>query len=409
MGDAGPDRVVSLDLIRGFAVLGILIINIPGFAGPTGATLSPHVPSPGGFADELVFAAGLVLFEGKMRALFTLLFGASMLLFIDRAEAAGRDGDVLQLRRLAWLALFGCLHFFLFWWGDILFSFAAIGIIALFMREMPARALVVSALIIFAGWSLGGTATRLPDVLAEERVRSGEASQAERARQAEYRRLIADSAARELVENRSGFIDQAAAKLRDRPLGPFDSTWPNAGETLPLMLIGMVLYRTGFFTGGWTRRRLRWTAAIGTASGLAATGLAIAWLWPRHFPPQAMAATMIDIMAIPHLAMALGYAALLVLATPRFAGSSLGRCVIAAGRTAFSNYIGTTILMTAIFYGWGFGLVGRLDRTEQCAAVLLGWAVMLGWSRPWLARFRQGPLEWLWRSLAEKRRLPFRR
>jgi uncharacterized protein len=405
---AGPERVVALDLIRGVAVLGILVINIAGLAAPTGATLSPHIPAPGSFADELVYAFGLVLFEGKMRALFTILFGASMLLFIERAEAAGRDGDVLQLRRLGWLLLFGCLHFFLFWWGDILFSYALVGIAALFMRELSVKVLLGSALLIFAGWHLGSAAMNLPEVRAEEHVRLGTADPAEAERQAAFRSQIARNAQREMIEYRSGFAEQVALKLSNRPFWLLQTTWPNIGETLPLMLIGMVLYRTGFFTGQWDRRRVRQLALIGTASGLALTLAALAWLWPRGFPPQAMSAALLFWLAVPHLLTAAGYAALLMLAAPRLAATALGRRLAAAGRMAFSNYVGTTIVMTAIFYGWGLGLVGTVDRTTQLGFVLFAWALMLGWSLPWLARFRQGPLEWLWRSLTEGKPLPFR-
>lgn len=403
------DRIVALDLIRGVAVLGILTMNIAGFAGPTGATLSPHVPAPGSWADEAIFAGGLVLFEGKMRALFTMLFGASMLLFIDRAEAGGREGDVLQPRRLGWLALFGGLHFFLLWWGDILFAFAAIGVIALFMRELPVRILAISAAVIFAGWSLGGAVMSLPDVHAEERVRSERASPPEVVRHAAIRGDIARRAEREMAEYRLGFVDQVSAKLANRPFLPLKMAWSNVGETLPLMVIGMALYRSGFFSGGWPRRRIRLLAAVGTASGLAATAGIAAWLWQRGFPPQAMTAALLHWLALAHLVTAAGYAALLVLAAPRLAATAIGRRIAAAGRMAFSNYIATTLMMTALFYGWGLGLIGQIDRTGQLGIVLIAWAVMLGWSLPWLARFRQGPLEWLWRSLTERRFVAFMR
>jgi uncharacterized protein len=404
-----PDRVVALDLIRGVAVLGILVINIAGLAGPTGATLSPHIPAHGSFADELVYAFGMVVFEGKMRALFTILFGASMLLFIERAEAGGRDGDVLQLRRLGWLALFGCLHFFLFWWGDILFSYAVVGIIALFMRELSVKVMLAAALLIFAGWHLGGAAMEWPEVRGEEQVRLGTAQPAEARKQNDFRIQIAQNAQREMIEYRSGFREQIRIKLERRPLWLVKTTWPNVGETLPLMLIGMVLFRTGFFTAEWERRRLRQVAVLGTASGLALTAAMLAWLWPRGFPPQGMSAALLFWLAIPHLLMAAGYAALLVLAAPRLAATALGRRLVAAGRMAFSNYIGTTVVMTAIFYGWGLGLVGQVGRVAQLGYVAFAWALMLGWSLPWLERFRQGPLEWLWRSLTERRPLPFRR
>jgi len=404
-----PDRVAALDLIRGIAVLGILAVNISGFAGPTAATLSPHVPMPGSFADQAVYAGTMVLFEGKMRALFTLLFGASMLLFVERMDAAGRDGDLLQLRRLGWLLLFGYLHFLLFWWGDILFAYALVGIVALLMRELPAKVLLAGALLIFAGWHLGGAAMTFPEVRAEEQVGLNRAEPSELQAYDVTQREVTAGAEQELDEYRAGFVEQIRAKLSNRTFQPLMTAVANIAETLPLMLIGMVLYRSGFFTGAWPRRRLRRIAAISIGSGFAFTLLALVWLWQRHFPYQAMTAAITYWLAIPHLLMAVGYAALLVLATPRLAATAIGRSLTATGRMAFSNYIGTTIVMTAIFYGWGLGLVGTVERVEQMGFVLLGWALMLGWSPLWLARFRQGPLEWLWRSLTERRPIPFLR
>lgn len=403
------DRIVSLDLIRGVAVLGILAINIAGFAGPSAATLTPHIPRPAGPLDEASFAAAFVLFEGKMRALFTILFGAGLLLFIDRAEARGRNGDVLQLRRLSWLMLFGLLHYFLFWWGDILFLYGMAGILALFLRHLPPRTMLALALVAFTGWHLAQLAASVPDLRAEEHVRLGTASPAEAARHAEFLHDVTAQAATELAENRMGFAEQIGVKLSERPLRPIETAPATLPETLPLVLIGMALLRSGFFAGAWPRRRL-WTLALG--GGLVGGALTLAllgWVWPRHFPLRAMSVALLYATALPHLLMALAYAALLVLATPRLAGARLGRRLVAAGRMAFTNYLATTMVMTAIFYGWGLGLVGKVGHAGQFGFVALGWALMLGWSAPWLARFRQGPLEWLWRSLIERRALPMRR
>lgn len=408
MPDAA-DRVVSLDLIRGVAVLGILAVNIAGFAGPSASTLTPHIPHPASALDEATFAAVFVLFEGKMRALFTILFGASLLLFIDRAEANGRDGEVLQLRRLGWLLLFGLLHYFLFWWGDILFVYGVAGILALFARELPSRPMLIAALVMFTAWHLAGLIGGLPDLRAEEHVRLAVASTGEARNQAQFLAAFAERAVDELAEYRLGFADQIGIKLSERPFWLIETTWPNLGETLPLTLIGIVLLRSGFFAGAWPRRRLAALAFTCGAIGLALTLAMLGWLWARHFPPRAMSIAMLYATALPHLLMALSYAALLVLAAPRLARTRIGRRLIAAGRMAFTNYIATTVLMTAIFYGWGFGLVGTVGHAGQVGFVLLGWVLMLGWSQPWLAHFRQGPLEWLWRSLTEWRLLPMRR
>ena len=409
MEEAAAPRIRSLDLIRGVAVLGILAVNIAGFAGPSQSVLSPNLPFAASPADEAAFAAVFVLFEGKMRALFGMLFGASMLLFIERADAAGMYGDVLQLRRLGWLLLFGALHYFLFWWGDILFLYAVAGTVALMMRELPARTLLRIAAAIFILWHAAGMAGSAADVVEEERVRVGEASAGDLRSHARVIASLQRAAARELREYRSGYGEQVATKLSQRPLRQIMLTALSIAETLPLMLLGMVLFRSGFFSGGWDWRTLRRLALGGLAAGGGLTLGALALAWPRHFPARAMEAALLYWMALPHVLMALGYAALLVLAAPRLAATRLGRGLTQAGRMAFSNYIGTTVAMTAIFYGWGLGLIGTVGHAWQLLFVLGAWLAMLAASSAWLARFRQGPLEWLWRSLTEGRRLPLRR
>lgn len=406
---AATGRLPSLDFVRGVAVLGILAVNIAGFAGPVTATLSPHALLPGSFADEAAHAFVFVVFEGKMRALFTLLFGAGIVLFVERMDAAGRDGDRLQLSRLGWLALAGLLHFYLLWWGDILFSYAVAGILALLFHRARPRRLLVVGLALFAAWHVQGMVRSIPDIAMAERVRDGTATPAEIARQAESDTEFADYTHADLAEVRMGFAAQAAARFVERTFWPAQMALVTLGETLPLILIGMAACRAGLFSGSWPRPRLMRLAAGGILSGGALTLALLAYAWPRGFPPATMLAILSYWAALPHLLMAAGYLAALVLLAPRMAGTWLGTRLSACGRMAFSNYIGTTVLMTAIFYGWGLGLVGTLGAAAQLPFVLLGWAAMLAWSKPWLACFRQGPLEWAWRSLVEKRRLPFRR
>ena len=157
-----PTRIRTLDLIRGVAVLGILAVNVAGFAAPDSAVFSPDMPRPGVWQDHAAYLVTFILFEGKMRALFSMLFGASLLLFVQRADAAGRDGARLQTRRLAWLLLFGYLHFALIWDGDILFLYAAIGFAALAVRNWRPVQLVTAAALILALWQVWGAAMWLP-------------------------------------------------------------------------------------------------------------------------------------------------------------------------------------------------------------------------------------------------------
>lgn len=403
MPDGERDRLVALDLIRGVAVLGILAVNVAGFAGPSASILSPHIPTPGSFADEAAYAAIFLIFEGKMRALFSLLFGASMAVFLERARQSAADGGLLQLRRLGWLMVFGLLHYFLFWWGDILFIYGVAGMIALAVRNLPARSLLAGALILFAAWHVAGAVKSLPRVMAEEAVRDGTATASQADDHARAHRAMMDDARSEMREYRSGYLAQIAAKLRERPFRPLEMTSNSMGETLPLILIGMALQYLGFFTGALHRSQLLRWGLVALTLGLAWTAAILAWTWSRQFPPQAMNAALLSWTAPAHLTMALGYAALLTAAAPRIAEKGVGTWLVRVGRMAFTNYIGTTVLMTALFYGWGAGLIGRFGQAELFGFVLLGWAAMLLASRIWLAHFRRGPLEWLWRSLTEGR------
>ncbi|MCT2399742.1 DUF418 domain-containing protein [Novosphingobium mangrovi (ex Huang et al. 2023)] len=403
---ASSPRLASLDLIRGVAVLGILAINISGFAGPMASLTSPNLPHPVAPADEAAFALSFLFFEGKMRALFSLLFGAGLILFWERAEAAGRDGDVLQARRLFWLILLGGLHYLLLWWGDILFLYAVCGLAALLLRPLGNRALLVIALGLYYAWHLWGLFGLAPAIGAENAIRHGTASAAQVRMVSEWLEPLRDWAAEEMRESHLGFVGLILVKLGQRPFWQIQMVFGNFFETLPLMLLGMVLYRRGFFSGALPRRKLVAVGVTCTITGLALTAMFLGWAWPRHFPPVAMHAALVWGMAMPHLLCGCGYAALLVLATPKLAPTPLGRRLIAAGRMAFSNYILTSLTMTFAFYGWGLSLFGTVPPAAQWLFVLAGWALMLGWSTPWLRRFRRGPLEWLWRSLIERKALP---
>lgn len=401
------DRIRTLDLIRGVAVLGILAVNVATFAGPFSGAHSPNLPVPGSLADNWAFAFTLVFFEGKMRALFSILFGASLLLFVERQDQAGRHGAELQVRRLLWLALFGWLHFLLLWDGDILFLYACVGLGALILRRTPPLQLVVIALLLFTAWQAWGSLGWAPSAVQEDRVIAGTASPSERTQHA---KLVAEKRQEDRTDAEvtlSSWPAEVASRQRAHPAYPIAMLAGNWGETLSYMMIGMAVFKAGFFSGGWTRRRLWLLAAGGSGIGIGLTLLFTAWAHPRGYPEFAMYLAISYGLSFPHLLTALGYAALLVLAAPSLLSGAVGKRLEAAGRMAFTNYIACTVMMCAVFYGWGLGWFGQLGAAGQWLVVIAAWALMLAWSQPWLTRFRQGPLEWLWRSLTEWKRLPF--
>jgi uncharacterized protein len=315
----------------------------------------------------------------------------------------------LQVRRLLWLALFGWLHFLLLWDGDILFLYACTGLAALILRRTPPLQLVTIALLLFTIWQAWGSASWAPSAAREAQVAAGTASPAE---QREHTNLIAARRADDRIDTKVSLASwgtEVAFRQDQHPAYPIAMLANVWGETLSYMMFGMALLKTGFFAGGWTRRQLCWLAAGGTGIGLGLTLLFTAWAHPRGYPELMMHLAIGYGLSFPHLLTALGYAALLVLAGPRLLAGALGARLEAAGRMAFTNYIACTVMMCALFYGWGLGLFGQIGAAGQWLAVSAAWALMLGWSKPWLARFRHGPLEWLWRSLTDRRWATFKR
>ncbi len=405
------ERLISLDFVRGIAVMGILLLNIVGFAWPEVVYISPRAPGgpPVSASEDRTWLAIFVLADGKFRGLFSLLFGASLLLFVNRADAraesdGGPDGETLQKRRLGWLALFGLAHFFLLWWGDILFLYAVCGFGALAARDWPVRRLVRWALTIYVGGALAMGAmmgVAAGEWLGLPEVPDASATGIEQAYQAEAQ------------EERSVMLgpwpERVAHTLSNNWYGPLTGVALIWFETLPLMLLGMALFRSDLFSGKWSDARLRRWAWRGIAAGLVLTVPIAAWLWAEQFPLTLVMFAWLSLAMLARLPSIIGYAALLVLLARYAADSRLGERVVAAGRMAFSNYLGTSLLMTFLFHGWGLGLYARYGRLELLAFVLLGWIVMLASSKPWLTRFRYGPLEWAWRSLTYGRIEPLRR
>jgi uncharacterized protein len=180
-------------------------------------------------------------------------------------------------------------------------------------------------------------------------------------------------------------------------------------QYLPMMLIGAALYRMGFFGGTWNRRRmLRWGIAGIAFSGLVSLGLGLwlkqfGWLFSLNY------FVFYGPVHVLRLPMVLGYLAVMVALAPQLVPTRIGRRFEAAGQMALTNYLGMSFVMALIFQGWGLGLFDRFNRFEQWGFLVLGCVLMLAWSQPWLARFRYGPLEWVWRCLTYWRGFPLRR
>ena len=400
-----PDRHVTIDAVRGVAVMGILLMNVVAMGMPEAAYMNPRAYGGAEGLDLGVYLVNFVLFDGKMRGLFSFLFGASMLLVIERAEAKGESRARVHYARMVVLLAFGLAHLWLIWWGDIINHYALIGMIAFFFRRARVRTLIVVGLVfVLVELLIVGMFTAGVGFVEAGASRPGAAPQLI----AQYREMqnsvgipSPEFIRRDPDIHRGGWWAMVGALFPKLVWFPLATVFQVGAETLAYMLFGMAAYRTGLFTGAWERARyLRWMA-IGFGIGIPSYCL-MAWaLVAADFSMTAVVGLVIGASTIVRPLMILGWACLLVLLLRR--GGALTDRLAAAGRMAFTNYLMTSILVTGFFYGWGLGFYGELGRAELYIVVLGMWALILLWSKPWLSHFRYGPFEWLWRTLARGR------
>jgi uncharacterized protein len=391
---AAAQRIVTLDVLRGAAVLGILAVNAAAFALPMMAIEMSSSPSP--FPAE-ANASGVaqwvvaVFFRQKFVTLFSLLFGVSI--FLVGGEGGDAAKERVLRRRLLFLALFGLIHGAAFWYGDILLLYAWSGLFVMMMRSMPAKRLIwigagatVALATLQAGLML--LAANFPEAMSGGGASDGAVAAA-------------------IAAYQSGWADAALENLKAWAISQGMSLLMYVFSTIPLMMLGMGLFKAGFFHGRIPTRVYAMLIA-GGAVVLAVLGV-LEWMEIQAGPEvEATGGWAMAVASYP-LIITLGYASALILATTRGVGW-LRRALAPVGRMAFTNYLTQTLIMTTIFYmPWGPRLFGQVDYPMQWAIVVGVWALQLIWSPMWLSRFTMGPFEWLWRRLSYGRDLPLRR
>lgn len=396
-----PDRIASLDVIRGVAVLGILLLNIVAFALPGYAYVDPTFYGGAEGANWWAWAIAFVLADGKMRGLFTILFGASTVLIAERAGAAGEHPARIHYARMTTLFVIGMVHAYLIWSGDILVLYAICGtIVFVAWRWDVSRLLAIAALLMAAQLAVG-IAEHAAARHFEVQATAAGASRALQARWGEYRAALDALRATipaELTAFRGDWrevLPMRVARTWDAQRHILPRTIP---ETLALMLLGMALYRSGFFSNRWSRRQYRAVMLVGYGIGLPLSAWVACWVSHVAFDPITLLISepLHLVMLRPMVMLAHATVAMRLLqsgATPWLVSR-----LASAGRMAFSNYLGTSLICTYLFCGYGLGWFGRLERWQLYPVVGAIWALILLWSKPWLDRFDYGPVEWLWRA-----------
>lgn len=400
------DRIVSLDALRGFALLGILVVNMWFFSMPLAGVM---LPGTYGDFTGLNFAAwflGHVFFEMKFVALFTIMFGAGIVLFTQNKERKDQPARRLYYRRIGWLLLIGLGHAYLLWYGDILVTYALAGILVVSAREWEPRKLATVGIAMFAIPALLYGATAGAALGADD---PGVTAEIEETLEVE---LGADEAAMatEIEYYRGSWTEQ----LNHRVPTAFDMhtvqfLFANLWHVGGLMLIGMAAFKRGILSNERSRAWYGRVLAGGLFLGLAVT---LAGVWYR----EAVDWSSLEVLTIgfqftywASIPLAFAYLSGIMLWCDRRPTGMLTIALAAVGRTAFSNYLFQTVIATSLFYGHGLGWFGRVSYAEGLVIVVLIWAIQIPVSVLWLRYYRFGPVEWVWRTLTYRQRQPLRR
>lgn len=373
-------------MLRGVAVLGILLINIQDFSMPVWENPVAYGDFSG--LNRLAWYFTHLFAELKFITLFSMLYGAGIVLMAERAEARGADPAALHYRRTGWLLVFGLAHAYLIWSGDILVTYALCALVAYPFRRIPAGmlaglgvfAIAVSTAIILAPLFLMDPA---PPTAAQSNWLPDEREIQER-----------------IEAYRGSWLEQTPMRLSDALfLQTLVFAVLGAWRAGGCMLLGMALYKWRVITGEQSGRFYVLSAVVSAIAGFTLTGYGIDWRASAGWSSERALFGGYQWNYWGSLFTAFAYLALVALVCRRAWLPNARQALAAVGRTAFSNYIAQSLICTTLFYGHGLGWYGSVDRAPQLLIVTLVWALQLTVSPLWLRRFPYGPLEWLWRRL----------
>lgn len=417
---SGKARIQSIDTLRGVALLGILIINILAFAQPFGAMGDPRVDGATSGADFALFAGAEIFVEGGMRALFSMLFGAGLLIFMNKPGARAGAVRSLYYRRTWLLIAFGLFNaYLLLWVGDILFTYGVAGLLLFLFRNQSAKALL--------GWATGVLLLttlihsglhisfgQLGAAVAEiEALPAGtELSEEQRNTLIAWESMLegqgisVEGQAEELETRRSGYVDNFVLNVG------FNIVFQTVAlislllwDALGMMLLGMAFMKWQIFDASRSLRFYLLLMLAGFGIGLPLNawetmtyvggGFEVHW--------QSLNRPTYD---LGRLTLALGYIGLVMAICHSGALQLAQRLLARVGQMALTNYLMQSLLCNLVFLGVGLGQFGYWRRTEMYLFVLGVWILQVIFSYYWLQRYRFGPCEWLWRSLTYDRRQP---
>jgi uncharacterized protein len=388
MPEVYKPRINSIDLIRGFAVLGILLMNITSFSQIGIGYLNPMIGAGYEGSNMWLWDLNWLFSDMRFMNIFSMLFGAGIIIFSKNLEAKGLKSWPVHYRRMLLLLGFGLIHAYFIWAGDILVAYSICGMLVYLLRNKSIKYLAWVASIMFMlpiGFSLftffGAPQAELVKIFAF------------------YSPSQIDIDA-EVAVMLGTYTEQTAERMKQAiELQTFVFWMEIFWRASALMLLGMILFKMGIFSGEKSESFYRRMVLIGVPIGLLVSGFGLYLAKASGWDGTYVMSIGTKFNYVGSVPMSLGYLSLLILAHKKGSFTGLRGRLMAAGRMAFTNYIFMSICGMFLFYGIGLGLIMSFDRLEMMLTTLAIWGIMLWISPVILSRFQQGPLEWFWRYL----------
>ncbi|WP_455169539.1 DUF418 domain-containing protein [Aegicerativicinus sediminis] len=416
------NRINSLDVIRGIALLGILLMNIAGM----GLPFAYSDPTVYGGADGWNLKSWIMtnmFFEGTMRGMFSMLFGAGVILLTSRLEknGAGINTADIYYRRIIWLFIFGLIHVYLLLWdGEILYPYALCGLFLFPLRNIVPKNLIIGGLVIlFLGtlWNFSDyqnmKTQKVEGLEAAALKKQGDSLNPEQTAAFEKWEKITNKKSEEELQEEiearhEGYWSNVLHKVKENQ---FMQTYVMYRyffyDIIAFMILGMAFFKLRIFHAEKSNKFYLIMMGIGYVIGLSINYYETSALISSNFDPMVSAKTSLT-YDIGRLTMTMGHIGLIMLFVKSGILKFLQKSLAAVGRMALTNYLMHSIITGIIFLGFGFSMFGKLERHELYYIVFAIWIAQLIYSPIWLKYFKYGPFEWLWRSLTYGKKQQFK-
>jgi len=393
-------RIQSIDFLRGIAVLGILIMNIQSFSMIGAAYINPMAYGNLEGINKWIWILSHVLASEKFMSIFSILFGAGIILLYERKLQQGKHPGKVHYFRNFWLLIFGMLHAYLLWYGDILVAYSLCAFLVFFFRKKKVKTLLIWSGVFFiipvllnvmSGFSI----SYWPEESYNQNLQSWLPD--------------AEIVQQELDAMRGSFKEQQSIRVHKAIfMQTFYFFWAVLWRVTSMMLLGMALFKSGVLLAEKSTTFYKRIILIGFTIALPLISLGVYFNFKLNWRMDFSMFIGNQFNYIGSVAMAFGYIGIVMLIAKSDKLIRLKEVLSATGKMAFTNYILMTVIAGFTFYGHGLGLFGKVERVFQLLLVLGIWSIILILSPWWLRRFYFGPLEWLWRVLTYRKFIPFR-